>query len=76
MKISKFVPYVGDEAYGHMGNTAKGKDVQVSAVGATITPFVLLSQHFIRREEIKKNKAIVDRMRFSCRYPEHSSSHG
>jgi len=52
MNISKFVPYVGDEAYGHMRNTAEGKDVPVSAFGETRTPFVLLSQHFMWREEI------------------------
>jgi hypothetical protein len=35
-----------------MGNTAKGKDVPISAVGATTTPFALLSQKFVCREEI------------------------
>jgi hypothetical protein len=73
--ISKFVPPVEDEAYGQLGNVAKGKDVPISAVGATTTPFVVLSKHFVWREDMLKI-AIVDEVRFSFRYPERSSSHG
>jgi hypothetical protein len=42
-----------------MGNTAKGKDVPISAVGTTTTPFVLLSQHFVWREEIFTNLLLL-----------------
>ena len=66
------VPSFADETYGQMG-----KDIPISAVGSTTTPFVLMSKHFVWREEIKKKKvALFDGMRFSFRYPELISSHG